>query len=264
MRVTKIFIFFCIALLAFSCKTKNDITYMQDIENIAVETSKRNAVISLQAGDELTIQVSGPDMDVVSPFNQNYSSSRVAEYDNGAVNLPRSGKQISGPTYILDKEGNIDFPIIGRVNLLNKSLSETKTILEQKIAKYIKNPLVNVKLTNFKVTILGEVKKPGQYIIPDAQATLLNALGMAGDATIYGKRTNVLVVRNINGEITKQRIDITDANFINSPFYYLKQNDVIYISPNKTRQQSSIFGPQTSVFISITSILVTIVALIIK
>ncbi|QCX53666.1 polysaccharide biosynthesis/export family protein [Elizabethkingia sp. JS20170427COW] len=266
LQIGKLFFLLLTFALLSSCKTKNDITYMQNIDEKAVEIFNKNASTLLQSGDRLVIEVSGADQDVVSPFNQNYSSSDVIRYNNSITNSTISTQKstVSGPTYIVNSQGDIDFPIIGKVSVKGETIEQVQEKLIKRVLKYVKNPTINIKLANFKVSVLGEVSKPGQYIIPDGEATLLNALAMAGDATIYGLRTNVLIIRNNDGQIEKQRVDITNADFINSPYYHLKQNDVIYISPNKTRQASSIFGQQTSVFISITSILVTIIALIVR
>jgi len=264
MRLKQLALFIMLPLIVFSCKTKNDITYMQDIDQMAIEASKKNAHLNIGVGDQLKIEVSGIDADVVAPFNQNYSSRRSARYGESLSNVPNTGQMEIAPTYIVDAEGNINFPVIGRIEVLNKTLSEVEADLENRISKYVKNPIVNVNLGNFKITVLGEVSRPGQYLVPDGQATVLNALGMAGDVTIYGVRTNVLLVRNTDGNISEHRIDITKADFINSPYYHLKQNDVIYVSPNKTEINSSNYGRQTSIYISIASILVTIIALIVR
>jgi len=122
------------------------------------------------------------------------------------------------------------------------------------LTKYIKNPIVNIRLTNFKITVLGEVKKPGTYIIKNERVTLPEALGMAGDLTISGKRDNVLVIREINGVKSKVRIDLTKDDIFTSPVYYLAQNDVIYVEPKKSKIQDSTFGKSTSVAFSLVSI----------
>ena len=123
---------------------------------------------------------------------------------------------------------------------------------------------MSVRNTNYKITVLGEVNRPGTYNIPDAQTTLLEVLGLAGDLSIYGNREDILVVRNIDGIMSKERIDLTKADFINSPFFYLKQNDVIIVSPNETKQKSSRLDPNAGIYISVASIVVTILALIFK
>jgi polysaccharide export outer membrane protein len=180
-------------------------------------------------------------------------------------NTPNTGAQaISGPTYIVDSQGNIDFPVLGTINTTGKTILDFKNELNNKISKFVINPSINIKLVNFRVTILGEVNRQGEYIVTNGNATLLNALGLAGDLTIYGKRDNILVVRNVDGIITKERVNISDANFFNSPYFYLKQGDVIYVSANETREKTSRLDPNAGIYISVASIVVTILALVFK
>lgn len=254
-----------LSLLLTSCKSKYNIDYMQNIENVAIQASQ-NSSYTIQPGDQLVINVSAKDMDVVKPFNQNYSSGEVSQFTLPSSNLPvQSQTSVSGPTYIVDSKGNFDFPVLGEINTTGKTAENLQDELKEKLTKFIKNPGVNIRNNNFKVTILGEVNKPGQYMIPDGQpTTILAALGLAGDLTIYGERDKILVVRNINGTTDKQYINILDANFINSPYYYIKQNDVIYVTPNNTRKNSSSFGPQTNILISVASIIVGVLAIIVR
>ena len=249
-----------------SCKIKENMDYMKNIEDTAIQASVENSTLTIQPGDQLIIVVSAKDNDVVKPFNKNYSSSEISQFSLSSSNLPMQGQTTNvGPTYITDSKGEIDFPVLGILSTKGKTLEQFRDELRERLTQYIKNPSVNVKTTNFKVTVLGEVNKTGTYVIPDGQSmNILSVLGMAGDLTIYGQRTNVLVIRNIDGVTTKQYVDLTNAEFINSPYYYVKQNDVVYVSPNTTKKNSSVYGPQAGVFISIASIVVTILALIIK
>ena len=225
----------------------------------------KNAKSTIQPNDQLVIMVTAKDMDVVKPFNQNFSSGQILQYSSASNNLPTQNQvSTSGPTYMVDSQGNIEFPVIGKINTENKTTEELRDILKKEISKYVVNPQVSVRNTNYKITVLGEVNRPGTYNIPDAQTTLLEVLGFAGDLTIYGNRTDVLVVRNIDGVMSKERIDLTKADFINSPYFYLKQNDVIIVSPNETKQKTSRLDPNTGIYISVASIVVTILALIFK
>ena len=248
-----------------SCTSQKKLDYLQNIENIALETSIKNAKSTIQPNDQLVILVTAKDMDVVRPFNQNFSSGQILQYSTASNNMPTQNQtSISGPTYMVDTQGNIEFPVIGKVNTENKTTEELRDILKKEISKYVVNPQVSVKNTNYKITVLGEVNRPGTYNIPEAQTTLLEVMGLAGDLTIYGNRNDVLVIRNVDGVITKQRLDLTKADFINSPYFYLKQNDVIIVSPNETKQKTSRLDPNTGIYISVASIVVTILALIFK
>lgn len=249
-----------------SCKVKEDIDYMQNIENTAIQTSIQTSTFTIQPGDQLMILVSAKDNSVVKPFNQNYSSSEVSQFSLSSSNLPMQAQSsVSGPTYTVDSKGNIQYPIMGEINTTGKTIEQFRDDLKESLRKYVKDPGVSVRNTNFKVTVLGEVTKPGSFLIPDGQSmTLLSTIGLAGDLTIYGQRKNVLVIRNVDGNTIKGYVDLTDAEFINSPFYYVKQNDVIYVSPNKTKKNSSAFGPQTGVLISIASVVVGLLALLFR
>lgn len=255
MNKNLLLITFCSLFLLAACKTKekaSNLNYMQNAEQIATEVASQNKVSTIQIGDQLVIMVTAKDMAVVKPFNQNFSSGDQANYSAGNNNTPQQGQtQVSGPTYIVDASGDIDFPVLGKLNTTGKTISVFKEELSDRLKNYIINPTVSIRLTNYKITVLGEVNKPGQYVIPDGKATLLNALGLAGDLTMYGKRDDILLVRNVNGETTKTRINLLDANFINSPYYELKQNDVIYISSNETREKTARLDPNTSTYIAI-------------
>nr|WP_315026746.1 polysaccharide biosynthesis/export family protein [uncultured Chryseobacterium sp.] len=259
-----------LALTLVSCKVNqkkpNDLNYMQNIEKVAIEASEKNSKPTIQAGDQLIILITAKDMDVVKPFNQNYSSSELIQTNTLAgSNMPNQGATIlSGPTYIVDSNGNIDFPVLGRLSTSGKTLVDFKDELRQKMTQYIINPTVNVRLANFKVTILGEVNRQGDYTIANGQGTILNALGLAGDLTAYGKREDVLVIRTENGAVTHGRINLQDANLINSPYYNLKQGDAIIVSSNNTKDVISKQNPNTGLILTGVSIAVTAIAVVVS
>ena len=243
---------------------ESTLNYMQNIDSIATKASLDATQSTIQPGDQLVIVVSAKDIDVAKPFNQNFSSGQLVQEAVPGGNLRQDPAAISSPTYLVDENGKIDFPILGQLRTSGKTIEAFKEDLRISLKEYIKNPIVSVKNTNYKVTVLGEVARPGQYIVADGHATILNVLGLAGDLTVYGERNNVLLVRSVNGDITKKRIDLNDAQFINSPYFNLKQGDVIYVSANKTKEQISKLNPNTGLYISIASIVITIIALIIR
>ena len=266
MNKNLVYIFF-IGLLLVSCKTTtaNKLDYMQNVEKVATEQAVKAQHSTIQKGDQLVILISAKDQDVVKPFNQNYASSQLIQPNLPGGNMPNNGTvSFSGPTYIVDPEGNIDFPVLGSLNTSSKTLLEFKEELQDQLSQYVKSPTVNIKLTNFQVTVLGEVNRQGEYNIPNGQGTILTALGLAGDTTMYGKRDDVLIVRTVDGVISKNRISLLDDNFINSPFYNLKQGDVIYVSANKTKEKASKLDPNTPIYVSVAGIIVTILALVFK
>lgn len=260
MILKKYCIYGAISFAIVSCASKQEMTYLRDIENISLDNSVKNGRSTLQSGDQLVITVSAKDLDVVKPFNQNYSSTAtVAQYSTPNSNSQFQPIPASGPTYVVDTNGNIDFPQIGLVNTKDENIETFKAKLVELISTYVKSPIVDVKLINFKVSVLGEVAKPGTYVIPDGSTTLLQILGLAGDLTTYGLRNNILIVRNVDGKFTQQRVDITSAQFISSPYYYLKQNDMVYVQPNSIRERAARVDPNTGLYISVASVVASLV-----
>ncbi|WP_100076833.1 polysaccharide biosynthesis/export family protein [Chryseobacterium camelliae] len=247
-------------MLLFSCGARQEINYMKDIENIVLDNSIKNSRSTLQPGDQLIITVTAKDLDVVKPFNQIYSSSStITQFSTPSSNSLPQQIPVSGPTYSVDTDYNIVFPQIGKVNVQGENIESLRIKLMGLISKYVKDPVVDAKLINFKVSVVGEVTRPGTYVVPDGTTTVFGALGLAGDLTPFGVRTNVLVLRNVDGVITQNRIDLTSAQFINSPYYYLKQNDVIYVQPNSNREKAARVDPNTGLYISVASVLASLV-----
>ncbi|WP_160136400.1 polysaccharide biosynthesis/export family protein [Chryseobacterium sp. c4a] len=259
-----------LALAFVSCKVNqtkpNDLNYMQNIEKVAIEASEKNSKPTIQAGDQMIILITAKDMDVVKPFNQNYSSSELVQSNTMAGgNTPNQGMvTVSGPTYIVDANGNIDFPILGKINTSDKTLVQFKEELKQRMTKYIIDPTVNVRLVNFKVTVLGEVNRQGDYVISNGQGTILNALGLAGDLTMYGKRDDVLVIRTENGQVTHGKVNLRDANLINSPYYHLRQGDAIIVASTNTKDLTAKQNPNTGLYLTAASIAITAVAVVVS
>lgn len=246
-----------VALTLQNCGSPKDVVYYQNNENVPISNTN-SYEIKIKPDDLLLIVVSAEDPEIAMPFNLTTISVPSAN-----TNLSVSGQQ-SLQTYLVDAQGNIDFPVLGKLQIGGMSRTEVSKMLHTQISKYIKNPIINLRVTNFKIAVQGEVNRPGSYEFKTDRVTLPEVLSTAGDLTIYGKRDNILVIREVNGEKTFNRVDISKADFLNSPFYYLSQNDVVYVEPNKTKVNGSKVGPNTGVIISITSLLVTIVALIIS
>ena len=164
--------------------------------------------------------------------------------------------------YIIDKDGNIDFPVLGAIKIEGFSPEETKNLLKDRLTDYLKDPIINIRLKYFTVTVLGEVNRPGTYPVNGEQITILEAIGLANDLTIKGKRENVLVIRDFNGTKVYNRIDLTSKQALNSPVYYLTQNDVVYIEPNQSAITSSALDNRATIAVSIASVLITSTVLI--
>lgn len=252
LKKTISFLFF---ILLFSCASRKDSVYYQNIDSLPAHEKQNSYEIKIQPDDLLMIIVSADDPETAIPFNLS------------TISVPSTGINASGQetmqSYLVDAGGNIDFPVLGKLEIGGLSRTEVMRLLEHKIAKYIKNPIINLRLMNFKVSVQGEVTQPGSYTVASDRVTLIEAISMAKDLTIYGKRDNILIIREINGIKSYSRVDITKADFINSPFYYLAQNDVVYVEPNKTKINGAAVGANTGVIISVTSLLITLITLIV-
>ena len=156
----------------------------------------------------------------------------------------------------------IDFPVIGQVKIAGLTAEKTKELLKEKLSNYLKDPIVNIRLKNFTVTILGEVKSPGTYPVIGEQITILEALGLANDLTIKGKRDNILVIRDFDGTKVYHRINLTSKEALDSPVYYLTQNDVVYVEPNKSAITASALDNRATIWVSIASVLITSTVLV--
>ncbi len=249
-----IFIFAC--TIFTSCGSKKNMIYFQDepLKNANVLPSTYE--LTYKIGDMLAIDVSGFDPETVRPFNL-----PAVSYSTSVVNAQGSLKM---QTYLIDNEGTIQFPVLGSITLKGLTRTEAKAMLTSKLKEYVKDPIVNIRLANFTITILGEVNRPGAYTIDDERVSLTEALGLAGDLTIYGKRNNVLLIREVNGEKQFAKFDLTKITVLGSNNYYLTQNDVIYVEPNKARTRSSNYTQNNSVLISAIGTLATIVAILIR
>lgn len=247
-----------------SCQPKKNLNYLQDIDEIATEEAMRLDRATLQPGDQIVATVMARDNDVAKPFNQNYSAGQVIQNPQISGNATPAIPTVAGPMYIVDSEYDIDFPILGKINVRGLTVDGFKTELVNRLKRYIKEPTVSLQMTNFKVSVMGDVNRPGEFTLPDGKGTLLSALSMAGDLTIYGNREDVLVIRNIDGKLEKSKVDLTKSDFFTSPFYNLRQGDVIYVSSNETKQKSARLDPNAGIYISVASIVVTILALVFK
>ncbi|TPN89103.1 polysaccharide biosynthesis/export family protein [Aquimarina algicola] len=224
-------------VLVFSCKAPGDVVYFQNSENLEKIESSNSFTPVFKVDDIVSILVSASDMDAARPFNLMQGSSLSAiGAEGGGGNTNSGGVE---PTYLIDEEGNIDFPVLGQLKIEGLNRIQVKEMLKEKLKVYINDPIVSVRLKNFKITVLGEVRSPGAYTIPNERITIIEALGLAGDMTIKGKRKNVMVIRENEGVNTYHRLDLTSKSIFDSPVYYLAQNDVLYIEPNESQVRTS-------------------------
>lgn len=243
-------------LLMSSCVTQQDWVYFQ--EESASKAKVQSFELRYQANDLLSINVTALDMDAARPFNLFVSSPTSMK------NMGLTGQQ-QQQTYLVDKNGDINFPVLGKLTLGGLSRNEAIALMENKLQDYLKDPMVTLRLTNFKISVLGEVNRPGTYTIENEQVSLPQAIALAGDLSIKGKRTNLLLLREEGGVLTKTYIDLRSDAFFNSPYYYLKPNDVVYVEPNASKVRSSTdVLPYTNISLSVIIILTNLVNILLR
>jgi polysaccharide biosynthesis/export protein len=242
-------IFFLVTLFSlFSCSQQKQVAYYQDLKNGSNLNDSFNFESRIQPDDLLMIYVSTPDSEAAAPFNL---ESTLVPSAIGQANTAQRQQQL----YLVDNKGIVNFPVLGELKISGLTKTELITTLKSKLKNYVKDAMVTVRIMNFKVTVQGEVNKPGSYSISGERITLPEAIGLAGDMTIYGRRNNVIVIRETDGKKAFQRIDMTNSEFINSPYYYLIQNDMVYVEPNEAKSNTaSVFNQNIPVWISIASL----------
>jgi polysaccharide export outer membrane protein len=251
------FLSFVVFLLALvGCSSQKEVAYFYGVNSSSADSinKKFNKVHEARicTGDMLSITVTGLNPLAVAPFNLPLVSYAT----------PGSDQLYSAPTlqsYLVDINGNIDFPVIGIIKLAGLSKSQAIKYINDKLAPHLKDPIVTIQFMNYRVTVLGEVLRPGQYSISNERVTVLDALGLAGDMTIYGKRNNVLITRENNGKLEFVRLNLNTDEVFKSPYYYLQQNDVIYVEPNSVK---SVASQNTALYLSALSTFATLIAVI--
>jgi polysaccharide export outer membrane protein len=232
-------------VLLFSCVSKKDIVYFQydEIDQSKVSNSYKTII---KPDDLLQINISALDQEATKPFNL------------GANSI--TGNQQS---YLVDNNGEIDFPVIGSIKIGGLSRSEVIRLLKNKLSPdYVKNPNINIRITNYAVSILGDVARPGKFTIPNERITILEAIALAGDTNISAKRDNIIVHREEGGKKIQYKVNLLSNKINISPVYYLQQNDVIYVEPNYAKSQSASDNHNTGLFISIGSVLLALIAIL--
>ena len=259
----KILILFGILLLATtllsSCGTTKQIAYLQNSDSIDFAQSRFLYDARIMPKDQITISVNTTTPEASVPFNlllqSSYTQGRSVSYGNSTL-MP----------YLVDNDGFINFPIIGKLKVGGLTKAEAEQLVTEKIRPYMaesENPVVTVTMASYSVSVLGEVNHPGTFQVSREKITILEALAQAGDLTIYGVRDRVKLIReDATGKKSIETLNLCDANIINSPYYYLQQNDVVYVEPNKIKAQNSKVGQTTTLWFSATSILVSLTSLL--
>ena len=251
-----------VALLTASCASQKKLAYFRTVDAAAADTINTRYQVKeepvVMKGDQLLISVSALDPEAAAPFNlpsatfQNVADDRIAT----SQTLQR---------YMVDKDGNIEMPVLGLIQVEGLTKSEMIDTIKSRLEPLLKDPIVTVQFGNFYVSVLGEVLRPGKYQVVAERCTLLEALALAGDLTIYGKRQNVLVTRETNGKLEFARINLNSPDVFTSPFFFMQQNDVIYVEPNNARalasQNISLYLSMLTSLASMATVIVSVVRL---
>jgi len=264
----KMYLMVLIPLFLGSCTAYKKIPYLTDVESITsgeFEKSAKNYQAVIMPKDVLSIVVNAPTSEAAKDFNLPLVPAGINDVVQRNVTTS-SATTGSLQNYIVDNDGHISFPVLGRIRIggLTKDQAEDK-IYSMIYPLYLKeSPIVNIRFLNYKVAVLGEVARPDVYTSNNEQMTLFDALAMAGDLTIYGNRKNVLLIRESEaGQRSIRQIDLQDKNvLLDNDIYYLQQNDKIYVQPNKTRGNASSIGTLETLALSGVSLLISVIAII--
>jgi len=249
-----------VAMLLASCSSPKNVAYIQNSDSIDYSRSEVLYDARIMPKDILTITVNTVNPEASEPFNLFVSSELSANRSIGA--------QRALQTYLVDNKGCIEFPVIGTIKVGGLTKSACEKLIHDKIQRFMnaeENPIVTVRMSNYKISVLGEVNRPGMFTVSNEKINIFEALAQAGDLTIYGVRDRVKLIReDEKGHKDVYTLNLNDAEIINSPYYYLQQNDVIYVEPNKVKAKNSAIGQSTTIWISIAGALVSLASLVVN
>lgn len=229
-----------ISFFLLSCSSSKNITYFRDVPDTLKTKVVEQATYytpTIQPDDILQVTVQTLDAGGTALLNQQSTPNWPVTGNASGSNPVSTGTGVDG--YLVDKNGNVLIPLLGKVAVQGKTTDQVRDEISAKAAQFYKDPIVNVRFANFKITVLGEVTKPSTYVMPNEKVTVLDALGAAGDLTIFGKRQNVMVIREVKGKKEFSRFDLTKTEMFSSPYFYLQPGDVVYVEPSKSKIAST-------------------------
>jgi len=244
-----------ILILATSCVSKKDVLYFQNKAEEKQILDKKGFALTFKKDDLLTINVTALDLESVKPFNL-----PTVAYDAVSNTVNGIPKQQS---YLIDSNGEINFPVLGVIKLEGLTRVESINLISKKLELYVKGASVNIQILNFNINVMGDVKNPGRFLVQNERITVLDALALSGDLNISGERI-IEVKRETETGMVTGYIDLKSNALFSSPYYYLQQNDVVYIKPNNAKMQSASYNQNTGLFISIGSVLISLIAIFIR
>lgn len=237
MKINRLFLPLAAALIFTSCRTTDELAYFNNApRDIPLEYAAQFSS-GIQTNDQLSIYVESETPESTKQYNQ--ETNKIAVQDGVVINPGTGQQRVAG--YLVSSRGDIIFPVLGKIHVLGMTHDSLAHYIENRLKAegHITDPRVTVKLMNFKVSVLGDVTKPGQLVVDGERLTIFEALAMCGDLTIYGQRNNVTVVREENGQRTVGSVDLSSKEVFYSPYYYLHQNDVVYVEPNDKRKRDA-------------------------
>lgn len=248
----KLLLFVVASALLAGCTSYKNVPYMQNPE--VVNSYREDLPLydaKIMPKDLLSITVNTSDPQAAAPFNLTVQTPL-----NAALTNINTTTQPTLQQYLVNNKGEIDFPVIGRLKVGGLTKNEAEDLIREQLQPYLKeSPIVTVRMANYKISVLGEVNRPGTFTVGNEKVNILEALAMAGDMTVYGVRDNVKLIReDAKGKREIINLNLNNAELVVSPYYYLRQNDIIYVTPNKTKAKNSDIGSSTSMWISATSI----------
>ncbi len=239
----KSFSIFLFSIILFaSCANRKKLIYFQEPVPAQAEKEMNYSPI-FKKDDLVSIVVSSSNAEATIPFNLMIPSTGGA------------GQTTMG--FLIDENGEVNYPFLGKIQLQGLTRSQAIQLMEEKLKPYLDKPIVQMRIENFKITLLGDFAKPGNYQIPNERITLPEALGLGGDLNVTGQRRNIKVIRDRNGKRTEYLVDLTKTDLFNSEVYYLEQNDIVYIEPNQTKLAASVLNPAIAYVFSLTTLIVT-------
>ena len=248
-------------LLLMSCSSSKNVAYIQNSDTVDFSRSEVLYDARIMPKEILMITVNTVNPEASAPFNLVVSASLRSGTGNQGMSSNRALQ-----TYLVDNDGCIEFPVVGRLKVGGLTKSECEQLIHDKIRRFLnaeETPIVTVRMSNYKISVLGEVSRPGMFTVGNEKINIFEALAQAGDLTIYGVRDNVKLIReDENGQKNVYTLNLNDAEIINSPYYYLQQNDIIYVEPNKVKSRNSGIGQSTSLWLTTTSILISLSSLL--
>ena len=251
-----------LVLAIAGCTSYKSVPYLQDIDLVNANTDSLPLFDArIMPKDLLSITVNTTDPASAAPFNLTIQTPL-----NASLSTVTSTSQPSLQQYLVDNNGEIEFPVIGTLKVGGLSKKEAEELIKEKLQPYLKEtPIVTVRMANYKISVIGEVSKPGTFTVSNEKVNIFEALAMAGDMTVYGVRDSVKLLReDAQGHRQIHVLNLNSSATMLSPYYYLQQNDIVYVTPNKAKARNSDIGSSTTILISITSILISLATLIVN